>query len=245
MTDGSVRDTGVLRDYGFPVFSISTTPRQGPHAHQPWSCNTVINCGGGAVRLRDAIVGDDDGCVVIPAAVAQEVYDIAHSREVVEDIVKEELSQNPGPPGKYYPFVSARSSPTPPGQAPESKGHDPKKFAHTAARPAPAPASASPAPPAAASSPAPALPATTPPLPTLATTTRRRLRRRGPSQVCGAQGVRGAAHAHRGRVHPAMDAAVAGGFKLAEFTPTTPGASTPSRSTRALAPMCSPAWALS
>ena len=55
-----MRDTGVLREYGFPVFSISTTPRQGPHVHQPWSCNTVINCGGVVVRPGDAIVGDDD-----------------------------------------------------------------------------------------------------------------------------------------------------------------------------------------
>jgi hypothetical protein len=131
-----VRDTGVLRDYGFPVFSISTTPRQGPHVHQPWSCNTVINCGGVVVRPGDAIVGDDDGAVVIPAAVAQEVYDIAHSREIVEDIVKQELTENPGPPGKFYPFMSGKIKPESPlWKLIESKGHDPKKFKHTAARP--------------------------------------------------------------------------------------------------------------
>ena len=131
-----MRDTGVLREYGFPVFSISTTPRQGPHVHQPWSCNTVINCGGVVVRPGDAIVGDDDGCVVIPAAVAQEVFDIAHSREIVEDIVKTELTENPGPPGKFYPFMSRKIKPDSPlWKLIESKGHDPKKFKHTAARP--------------------------------------------------------------------------------------------------------------
>ena len=56
VTDGSVRDTAVLREYGFPVFSISTTPRQGPHVHQPWSCNTVISCGGVAVRPGRGVV---------------------------------------------------------------------------------------------------------------------------------------------------------------------------------------------
>ena len=106
VTDGSVRDTAVLRGYGFPVFSHSTTPRQGPHVHQPWACNLVINCGGVTVRPGDAIVGDQDGVVVIPAAVAQEVYDIAHSREIIEDVVKKELEENPGPPGRYYPFHS-------------------------------------------------------------------------------------------------------------------------------------------
>lgn len=84
VTDGSVRDTNVLKEYGFPVFSYSTTPRQGPHAHQPWACDVVVNCGGVTVRPGDAIIGDQDGVIVVPAAVAQQVYDIAHSREVVE-----------------------------------------------------------------------------------------------------------------------------------------------------------------
>ena len=96
----------------------------------------MINCGGVVVRPGDAIVGDDDGAVVIPAAVAQEVFDIAHSREVVEDIVKEELTKNPGPPGKFYPFMSGKIKPESPlGQLITSKGLDPKNFMHTAARP--------------------------------------------------------------------------------------------------------------
>eukprot|EP00951_Prasinocladus_malaysianus_P045418 scaffold604294_cov38-Prasinocladus_malaysianus.AAC.1 len=111
VTDGSVRDTDVLLEYGFPVYSYSTTPRQGPHAHQPWACNTVINCGGVTVRPGDAIIGDQDGVIVVPAAVAEEVYDIAHSREVIEEIVKEELVKNPGPPGKYYPFITGKIKP--------------------------------------------------------------------------------------------------------------------------------------
>jgi len=132
VTDGSVRDTGVLREYGFPVFSHSTTAKQGPNAHQPWECNGVISCGGVVVRPGDAIIGDADGVVVVPAAVAQEVYDIAHSREVVEDIVKEELMANPGPPGRYYPFMSGKIKPESPlGKLLTSKG---VKFTHTAAR---------------------------------------------------------------------------------------------------------------
>jgi len=106
VTDGSVRDTDELLNYGFPVFSYSTTPRQGPAAMQPWACNVVINCGGVAVRPGDAIIGDQDGVVVVPAKVVDKVYSIAHGREVIEEIVKEELTKNPGPPGKYYPFLS-------------------------------------------------------------------------------------------------------------------------------------------
>lgn len=45
VTDGSVRDTDELLNYGFPVFSFSTTPKQGPAAMQPWECDGVISCG--------------------------------------------------------------------------------------------------------------------------------------------------------------------------------------------------------
>jgi len=41
-----------------------------------------------AVRAFD----DQDGVVVVPAAVAQEVYDIAHSREIIEGIIKEQVN---------------------------------------------------------------------------------------------------------------------------------------------------------
>ena len=139
VTDGSVRDTAVLRGYGFPVFSHSTTPRQGPHEHQPWACNVVINCGGVTVRPGDAIIGDQDGVVVIPAAVAQDVYDIAHSREIIEDVVKTELEQNPGPPGRYYPFHSKMiKEDSPLGKLLTSKGITPTggfmKGIHSVAR---------------------------------------------------------------------------------------------------------------
>ena len=108
VTDGSVRDTDEIINYGFPCFAYSTTARQGPAAMQPWECNGVISVSGVTVRPGDAIVGDQDGVVVVPAKVAETVYRIAHGREVIEDIVKEELTKNPGPPGKYYPFMSGK-----------------------------------------------------------------------------------------------------------------------------------------
>ncbi|GMI14149.1 hypothetical protein TrLO_g5413 [Triparma laevis f. longispina] len=108
VTDGSVRDTDEIINYGFPTFCHSTTAKQGPAAMQPWEAQGVISCGGVVVRPGDAIIGDQDGVVVVPAAKAETVYNIAHGREVIEDIVKEELTANPGPPGKFYPFMSGK-----------------------------------------------------------------------------------------------------------------------------------------
>lgn len=71
---------------------------------QPWGVNEVISCGGVPVRPGDAIIGDDDGVVVVPASMAETVLKVAAEREAVEHVVKTELQRNPGPPGRYYPF---------------------------------------------------------------------------------------------------------------------------------------------
>jgi len=127
VTDGSVRDTDEIINYGFPCFSYSTTARQGPAFMQPWKCNDVVSVGGIAVRPGDAIVGDQDGVVVVPAKVAEKVYSIAHGREEIEEIIKEELTKNPGPPGKYYPFMSGKIKvDSPLGKLLASKGITPE-----------------------------------------------------------------------------------------------------------------------
>ena len=52
VTDGSVRDSGVLRTYGFPIYCHSTTAKQGPAVHWPWGVNEVIACGGSAGKCE-------------------------------------------------------------------------------------------------------------------------------------------------------------------------------------------------
>ena len=104
VTDGSVRDSVALREYGFPVFSASTTAKQGPAEFWPWQVNDAIQCGGVLVRPGDAVVGDDDGVVVVPMSEVGDVIEIAHQREEVEEIVKAQLAIERCSPGKYYPF---------------------------------------------------------------------------------------------------------------------------------------------
>lgn len=127
VTDGSVRDTDEIINYGFPCFSYSTTARQGPAAMQPWECNGVVSLSGTTVRPGDAVIGDQDGVVVVPAKVADKVYSIAHGREVIEEIIKEELINNPGPPGRFYPFMSGKIKvDSPLGELLASKGISPE-----------------------------------------------------------------------------------------------------------------------
>lgn len=104
VTDGGARDSKSLKEYGFPVYSASTTAKQGPAEFWPWQVNDAIQCGGVLVRPGDAVVGDDDGAVVVPQAIVDEVISIAHERESVEEIIKAQLEIERCSPGKYYPF---------------------------------------------------------------------------------------------------------------------------------------------
>merc|ERR1712087_584487 len=82
VTDGSVRDTDEMLNYGFPVFSYNTTAKQGPAAMQPWECNGVMQVGVTnpvVIRPGDAVIGDQDGVVIVPAAAAEKVYEIGKS----------------------------------------------------------------------------------------------------------------------------------------------------------------------
>ena len=122
VTDGSVRDTDEIRCTASPASRIPSTPRQGPAVMQPGSA-TVLFCGGVAVRPGDCIVGDQDGVVVVPAAKAEMVYSIAHGREVIEEIVKEELTKNPGPRAASSVHVGQDQGRLAAGQAPRHEGH--------------------------------------------------------------------------------------------------------------------------
>jgi len=127
VTNGSVRDTDEIMDYGFGCYATGSTAKQGPQRMQPWEEGGIVNLDGTVIRPGDAIIGDQDGVVCVPAAVAETVYSIAHGREQIEEIVKEELIKNPGPPGKFYPFMSGKIQvDSPLGQLLHTHGISPK-----------------------------------------------------------------------------------------------------------------------
>ena len=105
VTDGSVRDSVSLLEYGFPVYSYSTTAKQGPADFWPWQVNDAIQCGGVLVRPGDGVVGDDDGAVVVPRSDGRTRSSASlEERHAVEEVVKAQLAVEDVSPGKYYPF---------------------------------------------------------------------------------------------------------------------------------------------
>ncbi|MFD4156484.1 RraA family protein [Streptomyces hydrogenans] len=75
VVDGAVRDAAGLRDLGFPTFCLGTTPRNYhyPMEAEEGAVNVPVICGGVLVEPGDLILGDDDGVVVVPRALAPEI----------------------------------------------------------------------------------------------------------------------------------------------------------------------------
>ncbi|WP_200950565.1 fumarylacetoacetate hydrolase family protein [Microbacterium sp. Root180] len=81
VTDGGVRDADAVTAVGIPVYTAGAHPAVLGRKHVPWDHDVTIGCGGTTVQPGDVIVGDADGVIVIPPALAEEVADAALAQE--------------------------------------------------------------------------------------------------------------------------------------------------------------------
>lgn len=104
VVDGCVRDTPHAKKLGMPLFLRGATPHNAGHFEMyPWDYNVPIGCGGILIMPGDIIVGDDDGVVVVPPAVAPKVIEYCREREEREVFERIKLKET-GDITKYYPM---------------------------------------------------------------------------------------------------------------------------------------------
>jgi len=101
VSDGGVRDAVAVAAVGLPVFSRGAHPSVLGRRHVPWETDVVIACGGAAVVPGDHLVGDDDGVIVIPAALVDEVLAEAERQEAEDAWVAQRIAEGHGLEGLF------------------------------------------------------------------------------------------------------------------------------------------------
>jgi regulator of RNase E activity RraA len=101
VTDGVVRDVAGVLGTGLPVWcnGVAAPPSVAGLTFVGWQ--EPIACGGVAVFPDDIIVVDEDGAVLIPAALLSEVLTEAPEQERMEAWIMEEVDRDIPLPGLY------------------------------------------------------------------------------------------------------------------------------------------------
>lgn len=103
ITDGVVRDVSGVLGTGLPVWcsGAAAPPSVAGLTFVDWQ--RPIACGGVAVFPGDVVVVDDDGAVLIPAALLDEMLVLAPEQERLETWIMSQVEKGAALPGLYPP----------------------------------------------------------------------------------------------------------------------------------------------
>src|ERR1700753_794683 len=109
ITDGVVRDVAGVIETGLPVWcrGAAAPPSVAGLTFVNWQ--EPIGCGGVAIFPGDVIVVDDDGAVVIPRALLDQVVEEAAEQEKLEAWIMGEVTAGTPLPGLYPPNAETKA----------------------------------------------------------------------------------------------------------------------------------------
>ena len=109
ITDGAIRDVEGVRRTGLPVWcsGVSAPPSVAQLTFVDWQ--EPIGCGGVAIFPDDILIADQDGAVVIPKAMAQDILESSRETEALEEWNLEQVNGGRTLPGLYPPNEDAKA----------------------------------------------------------------------------------------------------------------------------------------
>ena len=106
VTDGAYRDSPTIAASGLPAYAAAMNAHTNKTVHHPSEIQVPIACGGVAIYPGDLIVGDEEGVVVIPPHLAEEVAVEAEEMELKERFILEKIRRGASIVGNYPPNES-------------------------------------------------------------------------------------------------------------------------------------------
>ena len=103
VTDGAYRDSPVIADLGIAAYAAAMNAHTNKTIHYPSEIQVPIACGEVAVYPGDIIVGDEEGVVVVPAQLAEQVAQTAVEMEEKEEFITEKIRAGASIVGVYPP----------------------------------------------------------------------------------------------------------------------------------------------
>jgi 5-oxopent-3-ene-1,2,5-tricarboxylate decarboxylase / 2-hydroxyhepta-2,4-diene-1,7-dioate isomerase len=101
VTDGAIRDSAALARLEIPAYHAAVHPAVLGRRHVPWESDVAVACAGVTVRPGDILVGDADGVVVLPPAIAAEVLADAREQERQEEFIAGRVARGEPIDGLY------------------------------------------------------------------------------------------------------------------------------------------------
>lgn len=103
VTDGAFRDGAEISRMNFPAYCAANTASTRPAYHRAVDMQLPIGCAGVAVYPGDIVVGDPDGVVVIPRAIATELAEDSYEQELREQFLLTKIDAGAPLWGTYPP----------------------------------------------------------------------------------------------------------------------------------------------
>jgi regulator of RNase E activity RraA len=102
--DGGCRDVRFIVEAGFPVFTRFRTPEDSTWRWQVTATQVPITIGLVRIEPGDWVVGDEDGVVVVPQAVAEQVLAEAEEKAQTESAIRAAVREGMLPLEAYERF---------------------------------------------------------------------------------------------------------------------------------------------